>query len=281
MATWTEGDLTVDETTIHYYRMGRRENPSVVLLHGFTDNGLCWLRLASDLASDYDLVMIDAVGHGRSGGPERGFRERAVGDVVASIEALGLDRPAIVGHSMGAATAAGVAATAPDRVRAAVLEDPPWRDTEPAPVADTAVTGSRAPLGSPAWVAWMREFQALSAEERRARAAQERPAWAEIDRLHWADAKGQFNLDVVARRTDPARQPWRETARQIACPILLITGDPERGGIVTPESAREAAGFWRQGGVVHVPGTGHNIRRENYEPYRAAVEAFLREGAGA
>ena len=127
----------------------------------------------------------------------------------------------------------------------------------------------------------MREFQALSAEERRARAARERPAWAEIDRLYWADAKGQFNLDVVARRADPARPPWRETARQLACPVLLITGDPDRGGIVTPEVAEEARGFWRAGRVVHVPGTGHNIRREDYEPYRAAVEAFLRETAGA
>lgn len=281
MAGWTEGDLTVDETTIHYYRMGQPVKPPVILLHGYTDMGLCWLRLARDLAADYDLVMLDAVGHGRSGGPERGFRERAVGDVVASIEALGLDRPALIGHSMGAATAAGVAAEAPGQIRAAALEDPPWRDTDPAPIADTAVTGSRAPLGSPAWVAWMREFQALSTEERRARAARERPAWAEIDSLYWADAKGQFNLDVVARRTDWARPLWRETARQIECPVLLITGDLERGGIVTPEVAEEARGFWRAGRVAHIPNTGHNIRREDYEPYRMAVGAFLRETAGS
>src|SRR5581483_10995969 len=102
MAEWSEGDLTIDGTNIHYYRMGQPDKPPVALLHGFTDMGLCWMRLATDLAPDYDLVMIDAVGHGRSGGPEHGFRARAAGDVLAVIAALGLDRPALIGHSMGA-----------------------------------------------------------------------------------------------------------------------------------------------------------------------------------
>src|SRR5438874_10777855 len=112
MATWSDGDLRVDGANIHYYRMGDATKQPVVLLHGFTDAGLCWMRLATDLAPDYDLVMVDAIGHGQSGGPEHGFRERAVSDALAVIDALGLDRPALVGHSMGAATAAGVAAEA-------------------------------------------------------------------------------------------------------------------------------------------------------------------------
>ena len=71
MAEWSEGDLTVDDENIHYYRMGDPEKPPVVLLHGFTDAGLCWLRLATDLAPDYHLVMIDAIGHAM---PARGKR---------------------------------------------------------------------------------------------------------------------------------------------------------------------------------------------------------------
>lgn len=282
MADWTEGDVPVNGTNIHYYRMGQRGRPPVVLLHGFTDNGLCWMRLATDLAPDYDLVMIDAVGHGKSGGPEHGFRERAVSDVLAVIEALGLERPALVGHSMGAGTAAGVAAEAGDRIRAIVLEDPGWRDAPPAPVAENSAnagTGSRAPLGGPAWEEWNRQFKQLSPEERRAQAATERPDWPEIDRIYWADAKAQLNLDVLKYRDAP-RPPWRDTVRRITCPVLLVTADTDRGAIVTPEIAAEATHLWRTGKVVHIPGAGHNIRRENYEPYRAAVTAFLAETAG-
>ena len=82
-------------------------------------------------------------------------------------------------------------------------------------------------------------------------------------------------LDLPAQ----PRPPWREVAGRITCPVLLLTGDPARGGIVTPEAAVEAARLWRSGRVVHIPGAGHNIRRDRYELYRAAVAAFLGEVA--
>lgn len=277
MAVWSDGDLTVDGANIHYYRMGDATKPPVVLLHGFTDAGLCWMRLATDLAPDCDLIMVDAIGHGRSDGPEHGFRERAVSDVLAVIDALGLNRPALVGHSMGAATAAGVAAEASERLRCVALEDPPWRDDAPAPTSASNVTqGGRAPLRSPAWVEWMRSFQTMSPDERRASAPIERPQWADIDRLHWADAKAQFNLAILDA-PDPPRTPWREIVRNITCPILLVTADPERGGIVTPAVAEAAAHLWRTGRVVRIGDAGHNIRRDQYEPFRAAITAFLAE----
>ena len=279
MAAWSEGDVPVGGTNIHYYRMGERDKPPVVLLHGFTDMGLVWMRLATDLTPDYDLIMIDAIGHGQSGGPEHGFRARAAGDVLAVIDALGIDRPALIGHSMGGATAAAVAAEASDRLRGIALEDPPWRDDPATPMAEnsaTAGTGSRAALGGPEWTEWNRAFKTLSPEARRIQAAKERPEWPEIDTRYWAEAKAQLNLDVVKER-NAARPPWRDIVRAITCPVLLITADPERGGIVTPAVAEEASHLWRTGRVVHIPGAGHNIRREQYEPYRAAVSAFLTE----
>ncbi len=280
MATWIEGDVPVAGVNIHYYRMGTAGKPPVVLLHGFSDMGLCWLRLDNDLAPDYDLYALDAIGHGQSGGPERGFRARAVGDVRAVLDALGLERPALIGHSMGAGTAARVAAEAPERVRGIALEDPPWRDDSSVPIAEntaTPGTGSRAALGGSVWSEWNRTWKALSPEARRAQSATERPEWSEIDRIYWADAKAQFNLDVLRERVDSSSPPWREVVRRLTCPVLLLTGDTERGAIVTPDVAQEAATLWRMGRVVHLSGAGHNLRRERYEPFRAAVIAFLAE----
>ena len=278
MAEWAEGELAVGGIAIHYYRMGRAGGPPVVLLHGFSDGGLGWLRLARDLGPDYDVVMLDAAGHGRSGGVEHGFRARAVGDVLAAIDRLGLDRPALVGHSMGAATAAGVAAAASERLRGVALEDPPWWDGAPPTLgAAPDATGSRAPLRSPAWSAWLRSLKTMTPEERYAMAAVERAEWAEDESTHWADNKALFDLAILDQPQEAGPPPWRELVRQITCPVLLITGDPERGGIVTPEAAEEAARLWCTGRVVHIPGTGHNIRRDRYEPYRAAVTTFLGE----
>ncbi len=280
MAEWSEGDLTVGEVSIHYYRMGRPDGPPVVLLHGFSDAGLCWLRLAHDLAADYDLIMLDAVGHGQSGGPEHGFRARAVSDVLAAIDQLGLDRPVLIGHSMGAATAAGVAAAASDRLRGVALEDPPWRDGSIGTLgASPDATGSRAPLRSPAWAAWMQSLKSLSAAERHALSATERPKWAEIDRTHWIDAKARFNLAILDEPLDIGRPPWREVVAQITCPVLLLTAEPERGAIVTAEAAAEAATLWRTGRVAYIPGAGHNLRRDQYELFSAAVLPFVRETA--
>ncbi len=67
MTAWTEGDVQASGITIHYYHTGDKNKPSVLLLHGITDSGRCWSRLAVDLAGGYDVIMTDARGHGHSG----------------------------------------------------------------------------------------------------------------------------------------------------------------------------------------------------------------------
>jgi len=168
-----------------------------------------------------------------------------------------------------------------DHVRCTVLEDPPWRDAPPEPRAEAADEPARpslAPTGSPRWAEWLAEFKKLSPEERITQARIERQLWAEEDRAPWAEGKALFNFDALADTTGPA-PPWRDVVRTITCPVLLITADPERGGIVTPDVAKEAAGLWRTGCIVQITDAGHNIRRDQYDPFRAAVIAFLRENA--
>jgi N-formylmaleamate deformylase len=283
MATATEGSLPIAGIDVHYYRTGTRGRPPVVFLHGFSDGGLTWLRLAEDLGPDYDLVMLDAAGHGKSGGVEHGFRERAASDVLAAIERLELDRPALVGHSMGAGTASAVAVQASDRLRGVALEDPGWWDGDSPPTLGAApdATGSRAPLRSQAWADWIRSVKGMSPAERHAHADAERPQYDPETRHNWIDSKAQFNLAVLDATTGAAQgrtaPAWRATVEAITCPVLLITADPARGGIVTPAVAEEAKRLARSLRVVSVPDVGHNIHRDNYPPYRDAVAAFLRE----
>ena len=201
MAAYSEGDLAIGGIDVHYYRLGTVGWPPVVLLHGFSDGGLGWLRLATDLGPEQDLVMLDAAGHGQSGGVEHGFRDRATTDVLAAIEMLGLDRPALVGHSMGAGTAAAVAVEASDRLRGVALEDPGWWDGDSPPTlgARPDAIGSRAPLRSPAWVDWVRSVKAMSPAERRVAADEARPEWDEADRRHYLDIKVEFDLGVLEK----------------------------------------------------------------------------------
>src|SRR5688572_14727483 len=126
---WQEGDIDLDGVRIHYYRRGTGR--PLVLAHGASDNGRCWERVAQALEGEYDIVAYDARYHGLSDAPEGGSLAGGE-DLVAMVQALGLERPAIMGHSMGARTVAQAAGTNPELFRCAVLEDPPWRDETPA-----------------------------------------------------------------------------------------------------------------------------------------------------
>src|SRR5689334_11621176 len=128
MTEWKEGQINANGITIHYYRSGGDKKPSILLLHGITDSGQCWPRVAVDLEGSYDTIMTDARGHGHSGASADFSIALLADDAAAVIRALGLEKPYVWGHSMGAITAATLAAAYPGLVRAVVLEDPPLRD---------------------------------------------------------------------------------------------------------------------------------------------------------
>ncbi len=271
MSDWKPGDVIANGVKIHYHRTGG-DGPRIVLLHGITDNGLCWTRLVRALEADYDCIMVDARGHGLSDAPAEGYGpDDHAADVCGLIAALDLGKPVLIGHSMGASTAAHTAARYPERVGAVVLEDPPWFAEPPIP------SDPKAALAE--WQAGIAANKARSVDELIALCREQSPTWDEVEWLPWAESKRQVDPRVVGFAGGWARR-WQDVARLITCPALLLTADPERGAIVRPEVAREAAGLMRDCRVVHIPGAGHNIRREQFEQFLAAVRGFLREVAG-
>ena len=124
MTNWTTGVCEANGISIHYLRTGGSK-PPLVLLHGLTGDGACWSPLARSLEGDYDVVMPDARGHGGSSMPLDGYRyEDYARDVIGLIEGLGLDRPVLLGHSMGGMTAAVVASQLSTAIRGVILADP-------------------------------------------------------------------------------------------------------------------------------------------------------------
>jgi pimeloyl-ACP methyl ester carboxylesterase len=126
------------------------------------------------------------------------------------------------------------------------------------------------------WQADIISMQSQAREEIMALCHTQNPSWAEIECGPWADSKLQLRPDVFQGLAQP-RAPWQDIVSKIECPILLVTGDPELGAIVTSEIAQQAATLWRNGQVAHISGAGHNIRREQFEKYIEAVTNFLGE----
>jgi pimeloyl-ACP methyl ester carboxylesterase len=101
------------------------------------------------------------------------------------------------------------------------------------------------------------------------------PKWAEIEFGPWSEAKQQVSMNVLQAVNMP-RKPWRDIIAKITCPTLLVTADPALGAIVTPEVAAEVKANSKIQ-VVRISEAGHNIRRENFEQFMAAVTAFLKQ----
>jgi N-formylmaleamate deformylase len=269
MAQWPTGDLIANGIRIHYYRTGG-DKPPVVLSHGFSGNSAWWVRVARDLAKDYDVVVYDHRGHGRSETPETGYTsEDRAADLAGLIDVLKLAQPRVAGCSMGAAAVASAAALYPNLLRCAVLEDPPWRDWggSATPAQLEAMTERRR--------AEIFKWKSTPREELIARLRAENPNWPDEVIVPLAEAKQQTSVNNAQAFNMGAR--WQDTVRKITCPILLMTADPDKGCIVTPEAAQEAATLWRRGKLVHVANSGHNIHWDQYEHFMEALVPFFAE----
>lgn len=271
MAEWQSGAVDANGVTIHYTRTGGNK-PAVVMAHGVTDNGLCWSPLARELERDFDLIMVDARGHGKSDGPGGSYGpDVQAEDLAALITALGLEKPAVLGHSMGAGTALVLAGTHPDLVGSILLEDPPawWTDWYGSPEAREMVGGMRERAQG---------YKGLSRDDLLVTGREGHPAWSEAELQPWVDAKMAFspNVLVVFEPNNRANVDWPATLGKITCPVLLIMADEERGGIITPERADALRAMVPQTEVAYIPGAGHNIRREQFGPYIEVVREFLK-----
>jgi N-formylmaleamate deformylase len=267
---WQSGFIEANGIRLHYTRTGG-DKPPLVLAHGVTDDGQCWSPVARALAPEYDVIMVDARGHGHSDAPEGGFgpTEQAV-DLAGVITNLGLERPAVLGHSMGAATTLVLAGTHPDVPGAILLEDPPawWTRRSDTPAARERRVAMRERALS---------LKRKTREELIAGQRAEQPGWSDAELEPWGDAKQRFSLSVLSvyDQDNAASVDWSVLMRCITCPTLLITADPERGAIVTDTSAAALKALVPHLEIAYVPGAGHNIRRDQFTRYMDVVRRFL------
>ncbi|MFB6720991.1 alpha/beta fold hydrolase [Kribbella sp. NPDC056345] len=237
----------------------------IAFLHGFSDSAQCWEPLLGALPGIRALA-IDARGHGESGLPEEAISYDALRDDAAAVLS---SQPrnggmVVVGHSMGAMSAAYLAAARPDLVRALVLEDPP--------VGQSLADRQDRPWAVPSWLA---DLQALDLPARIAHGRSGEPSWPEDELEPWAVSKAQVNphlFDVPFQ--DPG--PLTDLLARTTCPVLLIHGDTERGSLISAEyaerCAQAAAGEFR---AVHIRGAGHSVRRDSRTQYVAELTEFL------
>ena len=145
--------VEVPGVRIHYVEMGPVDAPAVVMIHGIMSQlRVFTYALAGRLASDRRVIVMDRPGWGYSvlTGPRLDLRGQADA-VAAAIRALGLEKPLLIGHSMGGAVSLALAFRHPDAVRALGLIAPYTQpiDQPPEPLKGLVVPAPLRPL-----IAW-------------------------------------------------------------------------------------------------------------------------------
>ncbi|MFB6137511.1 MAG: alpha/beta fold hydrolase [Halobacteriaceae archaeon] len=258
---WTAESVHADGADLQCYRTGR--GPALVMAHGSCDCGLRWYPLAERLADEHEVVTYDARGHGYSDAPQSGYaiRER-VEDLRCVVDALELDDPVLLGHSMGAGTVGWAAASDPDLPRAAVLVEPMGMHEEP--TADPDARAEDALEHAKQFVGQTVE-QVVEADH------------ADLDPAHArriAAARLQcapHALAALARRGYPG--PLADVFHDVACPTLVLRADSDVTRRVRDLDAAEAL---QRGRLVHLPGAGHDVFRDAFEGASKELRTFLR-----
>jgi pimeloyl-ACP methyl ester carboxylesterase len=247
--------------------------PTLLLLHGLTDSADGWADALERWKDGYAIVTVDQRGHGGSPRftPQQLAAhpgEQMVDDAVALLEQL--DRPVVVGHSLGGAVALDVGVRRPDLVRGLVLEDP-------APLSPGESVHD--PDRGREFLANLAPSRAVSDDEDLYRLRKgTHPDWPDSELLPTGKAEQQMDVRYLEHGEWKPLSVWPELFERLTVPTLVVSGD--RADELCVDEAMEG-GLSQIGNsavtLTRVAGAGHCVRRDRTEGYHRVVDRWLED----
>jgi pimeloyl-ACP methyl ester carboxylesterase len=238
---------------------GGTGSPAVVLVHSLSGSITHWQGQLGRLRRSRRTVALDLRGHGRSDLPADGSHaiEAMAGDIAAVVDHLGLERFALVGHSMGGGVALAYAGMYPDRVEQLLLLDAIGDGTQ---LPAAAVEPFLAALDSPAYVEAIEGY------------------WATVSGPDPA-VRARLLADLRATPRQTVIGVLRAVARFDPNPALAAYRGPTLA-VVTPANDYPFSLHRLGPGLPHrvIEGTGHWLQLERPDEVAGVVEEFLRGG---
>ena len=266
----------VDGLRLHYVTEGR--GPAVVLVHGLGGFAESWRHNIPALAKVATVFAVDLPGFGLSSKPPAGYRlTDSARALHGFIQAMGLERIAVIGHSLGAAVGLTYALTHPARVEriallGALVPGSSYRPSVPYRIAATPLLGELLALCGCAPVyraAISRCFHApISAEVdflvRESYGARTSPA----AKAAYLATLRDVRRDLLERAPD-----YHRALATLDVPVLLIHG--QQDGVVAAGHSREAAEVLPRARVRWIDGCGHFPQIEHAEIVNSWLTEFL------
>jgi pimeloyl-ACP methyl ester carboxylesterase len=259
---------------IHSIIAGNKNNPSLVLLHGYPANNHLWHLCIPKLAEHFRVYAPDLPGHGRSDKPlDVDFDlDFLVQFLVDYYIAMGLETASLIGHDLGGTTALGFASRHPDRVnRFIVMNTAPYADW---PIRLNILLSAikipllaRVMLMTPIFRMILKRFLYHRPERVSNRSIdQYRETWIESQ-------TGQRAFSHVVRLPPERLTVRRNHLKKISMPTLVLWGanDP----FFTVETARRLESDVAGSKLILIPGSGHFLQEEKPRQVVEHILSFL------
>jgi len=249
-----------DGVRLHVLDYGGDGVPLVVL-PGITSPAIAMDFVARELTGLVRPLVVDVRGRGLSDDGNAYDLDAYADDTEAVVTGLGLERPVLLGHSMGARIAAVVAARGVVPLRGSVLVDPPMSGPDRGPYPTTlaaflgqlaeARRGTTADEVARSWPRWPRREQEL--------------------RARWLASCSEEAISATHRgfETEDFFDAWPS----VPSPVVLVHGSDSP--VVTAAGAAEAARSNPGAELLEVPDAGHMVFWDNPEIARQAVRKAL------
>jgi non-heme chloroperoxidase len=249
---------------VHYAEQGDPDGEPIVFLPAYADSWFSYSRVLPLLPARHHAYTLDQRGHGDSERPACCYDvDDFAADAVAFLDAIGVERVTLVGHSGSCFAARRVAVIHPERIARLVLSGSP-AGSLPEPVA-AWLQATMGALADPVPADFVREFQAGAAH---------------------VPLPERFVERLVAESRKLPARVWRDAADglvafddtadlgRIAAPTLLVWGDHD--GLLPPQEQQRLAAAIPGARSRVYPETGHSPHWERPERFAADLDAFIR-----
>jgi len=286
---WSDGYVYANGIRIHYYHaVPAPEKPVIVMVHGVTDIGLSWTTLTWKLQDSYDIYMLDARGHGLSDPfTSSDDGETLIKDVVGFVKAMNINKPILMGHSMGAATVMRVGAEYPNLARAVIMLDPFLGSFNPdgsrtlpsVPQKEGKETSQsdKSPQKKPTNNVEP-EKQVVGNNQNYndlvAKGHLENPKWGIVDCQYWALSKKQYHGPYTQEQSQAMRGTMSsgDALAKITVPSLVLKADaPTERRKANEEAVKDLPRVK----LVHMDGAAHNLHHDQLENTVKEINEFL------